>query len=101
MTPLKSNRVALGTAGVVAVYSAGYVRTREAAERFAVEDAQRRADHERRTRVPPVAPPPAITESKKDTTPPAEHRVESAAAPKHAEAKARARAQRTVAKHVD
>lgn len=48
MTPLKSNLVAIGTAAVVAVYSAGYVRTREAAERFAIEDSQRRAEHERR-----------------------------------------------------
>lgn len=39
---LKSNLVALGSAAVLAVYAAGYVRTRSAAQRFAVESDQRR-----------------------------------------------------------
>ena len=50
MTPLKNNLVALGSAAVVAVYAAGYVRTREAAEQFAVEDSQRRHEYEAATR---------------------------------------------------
>ena len=41
MTPVKHNLVALGTAAVVAVYAAGYERTRSAAQRFA-EAADRR-----------------------------------------------------------
>ena len=41
MTPVKHNLVALGTAAVVAVYAAGYQRTRSAAQRF-VEAAERR-----------------------------------------------------------
>ena len=42
MTPIKHNLVALGTAAVVAVYAAGYERTRSAAQRFA--DAVPKAD---------------------------------------------------------
>jgi uncharacterized protein with FMN-binding domain len=56
LTPIKHNLIALGSAAVVAVYSAGYVRTRSAAERFAVEDAERRP--ERRP-----APNPAVADS--------------------------------------
>jgi len=37
-----SKLVVLGSAAVMTVYSAGYFRTRSAAQRFAVEDAQRR-----------------------------------------------------------
>ena len=48
MTPLKNNLVALGSAAVLAVYSAGFVRTRAAAERFAVEDSERRRTRSRR-----------------------------------------------------
>ena len=40
---LKNNLVALGSAAVFSVYSAGYFRTREAAERFAGESIQRRS----------------------------------------------------------
>jgi uncharacterized protein with FMN-binding domain len=40
---LKNNLVALGSAAVFSVYSAGYFRTREAAERFAGESVQRRS----------------------------------------------------------
>jgi uncharacterized protein with FMN-binding domain len=40
---LKNNLVALGSAAVFTVYSAGYFRTREAAERFAGESVQRRS----------------------------------------------------------
>src|SRR4051794_2342694 len=58
MTPLKHNLVALGSAAVLAVYSAGYVRTREAAERFAAEDAQRRPPPERHPQPPVAAPTP-------------------------------------------
>jgi uncharacterized protein with FMN-binding domain len=40
---LKNNLVAIGSAAVFSVYSAGYFRTREAAERFAGESVQRRS----------------------------------------------------------
>ncbi len=40
---LRSNLVTLGSAAVFTVYSAGYFRTREAAQRFAGESVQRRA----------------------------------------------------------
>ena len=40
---LKSNLVKLGSAAVFTVYSAGYFRTRDAAERFAGESVQRHA----------------------------------------------------------
>ncbi|HEY7394032.1 MAG TPA: FMN-binding protein [Gemmatimonadaceae bacterium] len=38
---IKGNLVGLGSAAVLAVYSAGYARTREAAQRFEGEDRQR------------------------------------------------------------
>jgi uncharacterized protein with FMN-binding domain len=38
-----SNLVALGSAAVVAVYAAGYLRTRAAAQRFSAEPAQRKS----------------------------------------------------------
>jgi uncharacterized protein with FMN-binding domain len=40
---IKGNLVGLGSAAVLAAYSAGYARTREAAERFEGEDRQRHA----------------------------------------------------------
>ena len=40
---IKGNLVGLGSAAVLAVYSAGYARTREAARRFEGEDRQRHA----------------------------------------------------------
>ena len=40
---IKGNLVGLGSAAVLAVYSAGYARTREAAERFEGEDRRRHA----------------------------------------------------------
>src|ERR1035437_8031453 len=40
---LRNNPVTLGSAAVFTVYSAGYFRTREAADRFAGESVQRRA----------------------------------------------------------
>jgi uncharacterized protein with FMN-binding domain len=47
----RHNLVALGTVAVLAVYTAGYLRTREAAQKFAVEDAAPR-------RTPPPIPDP-------------------------------------------
>lgn len=38
---VKNNLVALGSAAVLTVYAAGYLRTRSAAQRFAVETAER------------------------------------------------------------
>jgi uncharacterized protein with FMN-binding domain len=84
VTPIKNNLVALGSAAVVAVYAAGYVRTREAADRFAVEDSQRRQEHERRvathqtrdtgpetrdTSVQVVAAAPVATTAHEEATP--------------------------------
>ena len=101
MTPVKSNLVALGTAAVVAVYSAGYLRTREAAERFAIEDSQRRVEHERRTQSPPVVAPPSEPATKNDTSVTAAPHVSVAATPKHAEIKAAPRSDPATAKRVD
>lgn len=71
MTPVKNNLVALGSAAVLAVYSAGYVRTKAAADRFAVEDAARRQDHERHTQPIAVAPAEIPPVPAKDTSAPA------------------------------
>jgi uncharacterized protein with FMN-binding domain len=51
--------VALGSAAVLAVYAAGYSRTRAAAQRFATESADRR---------PPATPPRAVAPA--EITPP-------------------------------
>lgn len=51
---MRSSLVALGSAAVLAVYAAGYVRTRSAAQRFASEDRERR----RPVPAPVVASPP-------------------------------------------
>jgi uncharacterized protein with FMN-binding domain len=40
--PVKHNLVALGSATVLAVYAAGYLRTRSAADRFMADDSERR-----------------------------------------------------------
>ncbi|MES2179929.1 MAG: FMN-binding protein [Gemmatimonadota bacterium] len=68
-----SKLVALGAAAVMSVYSAGYARTRTAAERFAGGDTERRApthtdvDGERAAQVrapePAASPAPVATES--------------------------------------
>jgi uncharacterized protein with FMN-binding domain len=52
---VRHNLVALGTVAVLAVYSAGYVRTREAAQRFAEEDAA------------PRRPPPPVSRDAEDS----------------------------------
>ena len=83
MTPIKNNLVALGSAAVVAVYAAGYARTREAAERFAVEDSQRRQEHERHAKPAPVAPVPAAVERTKDTSTHAAPSARETVTPKH------------------
>jgi len=49
---LQSNLAALGSAAVLIVYAAGYVRTKPAADRLAEESNRRR---------PPAPPPPVIT----------------------------------------
>src|SRR5262245_54522381 len=56
---IKGNLVGLGSAAVLAVYSAGYARTREAAQRFEGEDRQRHAAIPATTVAiaPDVAPP--------------------------------------------
>jgi uncharacterized protein with FMN-binding domain len=60
---VKSNLVALGSAAVLAVYSAGYARTRSAADRFADESTSRRA---------PEAAAPHAEAPANVTTPPTE-----------------------------
>jgi uncharacterized protein with FMN-binding domain len=87
VTPIKNNLVALGSAAVVAVYSAGYIRTREAAERFAVEDSQRRQDYERHAQPVPVAPVPVAAEPARDTSTHAAPHAREAVTPKHTPAK--------------
>ena len=52
---VKSNLVALGSAAVLAVYSAGYARTQSAAERFADEPTGRRPSERRATNAGPAA----------------------------------------------
>jgi uncharacterized protein with FMN-binding domain len=51
---MASSLVALSSAAVLTVYAAGYLRTRPAAQRFAVESAQRRTES-------PAPPSPAPT----------------------------------------
>jgi uncharacterized protein with FMN-binding domain len=95
VTPIKNNLVALGSAAVVAVYAAGYMRTKAAADRFAVEDAARRQDHERRVQPTAVAPVPTSPAPAKDTSRPPVP-VDHESAPKHVARKA----SRSVAQHV-
>ena len=75
---LKSNLVTLGSAAVLAVYSAGYARTRTTAALFADEPRGRRAQdrpaHE--VTAPPVAPAPQT-----DTPATAPAKVDSATTP--------------------
>ena len=101
MTPIKNNLVALASAAVVAVYAVGYARTREAAERFAVEDSQRRQEHERRAQQAAVAPVQATPEPVKDTSAHAATRASEAAPPKHAAAKTAPRPKEVVPKTAD
>jgi len=61
VTTVKNNLVAIGSAAVLAVYSAGYVRTEEAADRFAVEDAELRQQRESRIAARVAAPVTADT----------------------------------------
>lgn len=57
---LGSNLALLGSAAVLSVYAAGYVRTKPAADRLAEESERRR---------PPAPPPPVITVGHVDVTP--------------------------------
>jgi uncharacterized protein with FMN-binding domain len=77
---LKSNLVALGSAAVLAVYSAGYARTRTAAERFADESRGRRAPERPSAEGAPfavvphtdtvaAAPPPTANDAKSAVEP--------------------------------
>lgn len=87
MAPIKNNLVALGSAAVLAVYAAGYSRTRSAAQRFATESANRRPPSAPTPAVAPaaVAPTPAPEPILRDTT-----AVLETPAPKHAAAPSRA-----------
>ncbi len=102
MTPVKNNLVALGTAAVVAVYSAGYARTREAAERFAVEDSQRRHEHERHVQAAPVIAEIARhTIAHADTVAHATANMHAPASQKHSEANSEAQPRTTASAHAD
>jgi len=68
MTPVKNNLVAIGSAAVLAVYSAGYIRTKEAADRFAVEDAELRQLRETRVTTRVAAPASEPTTETRDTS---------------------------------
>jgi uncharacterized protein with FMN-binding domain len=69
---IANSLVALSSAAVLTVYAAGYLRTRAAAERFAVAAAQRR----------PVVPAPASGATPAVLTPGAPLAVSAASAPK-------------------
>jgi uncharacterized protein with FMN-binding domain len=88
VTPIKHNLVALGSAAVLAVYTAGYARTRSAAQRFATESADRRP--------PPATPgpvaqhaaapePPAASRSPDTNATPASPTIQRASAPTRAQ----------------
>jgi len=88
LAPVKNNLVALGSAAVVAVYAAGYAKTRQAAAQFADDTRERPPIHSARhdAVVPDAAPPkaPEAAEPRPTKTEPAS-RVETktpAAAPK-------------------
>jgi uncharacterized protein with FMN-binding domain len=81
VTPIKHNLVALGSAAVLAVYSAGYVRTRAAAERFAAEDAERRQEHERRAQPMVISGSPTDADAQATGTPAPREPAKDAAAP--------------------
>jgi len=76
VTPVKHNLVALGTAAVLAVYAAGYSRTRAAAAQFEIQSENHRP------RTPPqehnapveVAPAPHPDTARATTTPSVQHR---------------------------
>jgi len=96
VTPVKHNLVALGSAAVLAVYAAGYTRTRSAAQRFATESADRR---------PPAATPPRVAPLEPAATPRSESpTLDTAAASvlspkKHVDAPSRAGGK--ASRHVD
>ena len=85
--------VALSSAAVLTVYAAGYVRTRPAAERFAVQAAERRPSAQRppdtaTVEIAAVAPTPAAAPAPTEATrrdPAAESPQVTAAAPKAVE----------------
>jgi uncharacterized protein with FMN-binding domain len=56
---IANNLVALGSAAVLTVYTAGYLRTRSAAERFAAKTTPRRTDEPALAIAARVAPPAA------------------------------------------
>jgi len=70
VTPVKHNLVALGSAAVLAVYAAGYSRTRAAAAQFEIQSENRRPRTPPQALVAPVevAPEPD-RDTARDTTP--------------------------------
>ena len=91
MTPVKNNLVVIGSAAVLAVYSAGYIRTKEAADRFAVEDAELRQLRETRVASRVAAPASEPTHEIRDTSAqrtvsaPVKASPSESATPKHTE----------------
>jgi uncharacterized protein with FMN-binding domain len=83
MALVKNNLVALGTAAVVAVYAAGYAKTRDAAAQFADETRD----------LPPIHPAkhdavvPEVAPAKATPLPPPVAKVETPAPPKPVETK--------------
>jgi uncharacterized protein with FMN-binding domain len=79
--------VALSSAAVLTIYAAGYLRTRSAAEQFAVDGAQRRtagpaeASPVALPAPPPADPVPASPESKPEASAPPSRKTSPQAAP--------------------
>ena len=89
LAQVKNNLVALGSAAVVAVYAAGYARTRDAAARFADETRDRPRIPPAKHDAPLIDSPPVKTEGAPVERAPASPPVAKAPAPaaKVAEAK--------------
>jgi uncharacterized protein with FMN-binding domain len=107
MTPVKNNLVAIGSAAVLAVYSAGYIRTKEAADRFAVEDAELRQLRETRVATRVAAPAPEPTHAAVDSitqrtvAAPVQAAPHESATPKHTEVKKAENPHRAATTHAD
>ena len=107
MTPVKHNLVALGSAAVLAVYAAGYSRTRAAAAQFEVQSENRRPRAPLPAQSAPVqtpvqvAPGAAATRAEADTTRDATHASAATKKTGHQTASAEAHAASTATKTAD
>jgi uncharacterized protein with FMN-binding domain len=66
----KNSLVALGSAAVIAVYAAGFMKTRPAAARFAAESEERRPPARKPISAVPVAVTPTPAPAPRSSTPP-------------------------------